>query len=100
MLKSGKVTDSVGNELQGVIIAKSDINGNLLSPITSFTQTDSKGNFNFNFIPDSYYTFSFIGTIKQVYKTENIPSNVKLLDDNTLNEITVTPGMQKKTYFG
>jgi len=50
MLKSGKVTDSIGNELQGVVIAKSDINGNLLSPITSFSQTDSKGNFNFNFI--------------------------------------------------
>jgi len=96
MLKSGIITDSTGNKLQGVIIAKSDQNGNLLQPINSYTQTDQNGSFNFNFIDNSFYTFTFIGTKKQTFKTADIPKNIVLLDDNTLDEITITPGGQKK----
>lgn len=97
MIATGKVVDSNNESLVGAVIIESDNLGNYITPISKVIETNVNGVFNGDFKPNTFYTASFIGTKKFTFNTKTgVPATIKLIDDNTLPEITI---QSKRTYY-
>lgn len=97
MLATGKIVDSNNESLVGAVIIESDANGNYITPISKVIETNVNGIFTGDFKPNTFYTASFIGTKKITFNTNTgVPATIKLIDDNTLPEITIE---SKRTYY-
>jgi hypothetical protein len=96
MIKTGKIIDSTNNGIPGANIIESDNTGKYITPITKVIETDVNGNFTGDFKPNTFYTATYIGTKKVTFNSQQVPDLIKLLDDNTLQEITVE---SKRTYY-
>lgn len=96
MIKTGKIIDSTNNGIPGAIIVESDSTGNFKTPITKVIESDVNGNFTGDFKTNTFYTASYTGTKKVTFNSAMVPEVIKLIGDNTLEEITVT---SKRTYY-
>lgn len=97
MIKTGKVIDSDNLGLVGATIVESDNLGNYKQPITKVVTTDINGNFNSDFIPNKFYTISFIGYKKYIFNSNNVLPNVIQLQSNlTTDEVNIS---STKTYY-
>ena len=96
MIKTGKIIDSTNNGIPGANIIESDSTGKYITPITKVIESDVNGNFTGDFKPNTFYTATYIGTKKVTFNSAMVIDIIKLVDDNTLEEITVT---SKRTYY-
>lgn len=96
MIKTGKIIDSNNDVLVGAVIIESDNTGNFKTPISQVIETNVNGIFTGDFKPNTFYTASFVGTKKFTFNSQQVPDLIKLINDNTLQEITVE---SKRTYY-
>jgi len=82
---TGKVTDSLGIGLPGVVVAA-------VNQANVGTQTDNNGKFVLDVSPGQLIRFSFVGYKEQrVTVDENTVINIKLIEDNILaDEVVIT----------
>ena len=87
---TGKVTDSLGVGLPGVVVA-------LVNQVNVGTQTDNNGKFVLDVSPGQLIRFSFVGYKEQrVTVGETSVINIKLLEDNVLAEEVVVTALGQR----
>jgi hypothetical protein len=97
MTATGKIVDSNNEVLVGAVIIESDNLGNYKTPISKVIESNANGMFTGDFKTNTFYTVSFIGTKKFIFNTSTgVPNLIKLVDDNTLPEVTI---FSKRTYY-
>ncbi len=87
---TGKVTDSLGIGLPGVVVAA-------VNQVNNGTQTDSNGKYVIDVAPGQLIRFSLIGfTEKRVTVGELSVINITLTENNVLDEVVITALGQKQ----